>query len=241
MPFSACFRAVFYFKRVFYLKKNNIKKMTVTAVLCSLAYLCTFLLHFKVSFLTFDFKDAIITVISLMYGPLYGLFSSGLVAFIEFVTVSDTGVYGLIMNFLSSAAFSVTAGIIYKHKRNFSGAIFAIIGAVISVISVMLLANMFITPLYLAGKSVTRSEVFALIPTLLLPFNCVKAVMNAAITLIIYRPITDIFKRMSLIERNKDIPKNNTKSIILLLCSLLVILLAILVFVFYLDGSFSWI
>ena len=53
--------------------------------------------------LTFDFKDAILSINALLFGPLTGVVSAALVALVEFITVSDTGVYGLIMNFLSSA------------------------------------------------------------------------------------------------------------------------------------------
>ena len=86
-------------------QKTNLKKLSVTAMLCALAYICMFVLKFKVSFLSFDFKDAILTVIAFLYGPLYAVASSFLVAAIEFLSVSDTGVYGFIMNALSSAVF----------------------------------------------------------------------------------------------------------------------------------------
>ena len=225
----------FIFRGVF-MKKNQIKKLTVVAVLCAVAYLCTFVFHFKLQFLTFDFKDAVITVGSLMYGPIVGLVSAAVVAFIEFITVSDTGVYGLIMNFISSAVFSATAGVIYKYRRSFSGAIISIITAVITLTAAMMLANLFITPLYMG---VPRAEVAALIPKLLLPFNLIKAVMNAAITLIIYKPIATAFRSMSLIEPINQGQKGGLKSVILITVSLCVAAAAVLFFVFYLKGSFS--
>ena len=98
--------------------KTNIKKISVTAVLCALAYLCMFVFRFKVSFLTFDFKDAILAVISFLYGPIYGIVSALVVALTELISVSDTGVYGFIMNFLSSAAFAGVCGVFYKYKHN---------------------------------------------------------------------------------------------------------------------------
>jgi hypothetical protein len=42
---------------------------------------------------------------------------------------------------------------------------------------------------------VTQAEVVALIPTLLLPFNAVKAVLNAALTLCLYKPISTVLKK----------------------------------------------
>ena len=77
------------------------------ALLCALAYICEFVFRIKVSFLTFDAKDAIIAIGALAFGPVSGVAMSLVVALLELVTVSETGFYGFLMNFLSSAVFSV--------------------------------------------------------------------------------------------------------------------------------------
>ncbi len=214
--------------------KIDVKKLAVIGVLCAVAYLCTFLLHFKVMFLTFDFKDAIIAVAGLMYGPLAGLFSSFIVALTEFVTYSDTGVYGLIMNFLSSAAFSVVGGFIYKYRLTFSGAIFSGVASVFSVVAVMMLANLFITPLFLQQP---REAIIDLMPTVLLPFNLIKSVINASLTLLIYKPVTKAFGRLGLTERKQQRVGSGLRTVILTLCCLVVAAISVLTFIFVLNGS----
>ena len=213
---------------------SNIKRITVIAVLCAIAYLVSFIFPFKVSFLTFDLKDAIIAISALMYGPIAGLVSSMIVPFLEFITTSETGIYGFIMNFLSSAAFSVTAGIIYKYRRSFSGAILSMCASVLAVTAIMLLANLFITPYYMG---VERGMVVELIPSLLLPFNLIKSVINASLTLLIYKPITAAFGRMGMIERKTFSKENSLRSILLVLGCLAVAAAAVVVFVLYLGGT----
>ena len=213
---------------------NNIKRITVIAVLCAIAYLVSFIFPFKVSFLTFDLKDAIIAISALMYGPIAVLVSSVIVPFLEFITTSETGIYGFIMNFLSSAAFSVTAGIIYKYRRSFSGAILSMCASVLAVTAIMLLANLFITPYYMG---VERGMVVELIPSLLLPFNLIKSVINASLTLLIYKPITAAFGRMGMIERKTFSKENSLRSILLVLGCLAVAAAAVVVFVLYLGGT----
>lgn len=213
---------------------SNIKRITVIAVLCAIAYLVSFIFPFKVSFLTFDLKDAIIAISALMYGPIAGLVSSVIVPFLEFITTSETGIYGFIMNFLSSAAFSVTAGIIYKYRRSFSGAILSMCASVLAVTAIMLLANLFITPYYMG---VERGMVVELIPSLLLPFNLIKSVINASLTLLIYKPITAAFGRMGMIERKTFSKENSLRSILLVLGCLAVAAAAVVVFVLYLGGT----
>lgn len=213
---------------------KNIKKMTVLAMLCAIAFLVSLVFPFKVSFLTFDLKDAIITISALMYGPIAGLICSVVVPFIEFITTSDTGIYGLIMNFLSSASLSVTAGFVYKYRRSFSGAILAMVSAVFAVVAVMLLANLFVTPYYMG---VERSMVVELIPSLLLPFNVIKSIVNASLTMLLYKPMTSAFGRLNLIERKTFDKSQGLRSILLMLCCVAVAAVAIVVFVLYLGGT----
>lgn len=203
-------------------------------MLCALAYICMFVFKFKVSFLTFDVKDAILAVIAFLYGPLYGVISSVLVATLEFVSVSDTGIYGLIMNALSSCTFTAVCGIFYKYRRTLTGAIFGAVSAVLAMTAVMLVANILITPFYMG---VGRSDVAALIPTLLLPFNLAKGVVNAAATMIIYKPITSALKRFGLSQSGAN--KTDKKTfIILAILATVIFAAAVCVVLFVLNGTF---
>ncbi|MBO5321017.1 MAG: ECF transporter S component [Clostridia bacterium] len=219
------------------MQKNNVKKISVTALFCAIAFLMTFVFRFKVGFLTFDLKDAVISVISLLYGPIYGVASAGVVAVLELLSVSDTGLYGLIMNFISSATFAIACGSVYKFKRSFSGAIIAVVVSVISVTAIMMVANIFITPYYMG---VETAEIIALIPTMLFPFNLCKSIVNAASLLIIYKPITNALKKTGLVVANKTNYKFSKKSVILFVVSLAVLALAVCFIIFKMGGSFSF-
>lgn len=227
-----------HFLWVVVMRKEKLIKSTVTGVFCALAFILTVVLRFKVSFLSFDLKDTVIAVISLMYGPLYGVASAGIVALLEFLSVSDTGVYGLIMNFASSATFAFVAGIIYKNKRNFKGAILSVFFSVISVVVVMMLANILITPYYMG---VTAKTVIGLIPTLLLPFNLCKAIINAAATVVIYKPIRNILRKSGIeSESANNSEKNLKKNIIVCVIALLFIVATVIVLVNVLGGKIEF-
>jgi len=230
---------LYYTARVFFvgviMRKEKLIKSSVTGVFCAFAFILTLVLRFKVGFLSFDLKDTVIAVVSLMYGPIYGVASAGIVALLEFISVSDTGVYGLIMNFLSSATFALLAGSIYKHNRTFKGAILAVVFSVISVVAVMMLANIIVTPYYMG---VSAKEVIVLIPTLLLPFNFCKALINAAATVIIYKPVRNILRKSG-IEGEKE-SKSKTdlkKNIIVCVVGLLLIAITVLVLIYALHGE----
>ena len=211
------------------MKKIEIKKLSVTAMLTATAFLVTFLTSmFKVGgFLSLDLKDAVISVVSLLYGPIYGLASVLTVSLVEFITISTTGIYGLVMNILSSGTFALTCGLIYKYRRNFTGAVLASGVTVVTVTSVMLIANIFITPLYF---QMPRQAVLDMLPTLLLPFNLFKSVMNASITLLVYKPFTTALRKARLVSGVENANyKFGVRSVVLLIVSLLLLACAVCV------------
>jgi len=218
-------------------KKDGLRRLATTAMLSALAYAATLLFHFEVMFLTLDLKDAVIAIASLLYGPLYGFGSALLVALIEFISISDTGAYGLIMNVLSSGAFALTVGAVYKARRKFSGAIAAAGAAVITVTAVMLLANLFITPYYMG---VERSAVIQLLPTLLLPFNLSKGILNAAFMLLLYKPVITALRRARLVPRSSGEYRFGLKSVLLIVISFVIVIAAILFILLYLGGSIEF-
>lgn len=219
------------------MKREQLQKICVTAMFCTLAFLMTFVFRFKVDFLTFDLKDAILSIVAMLYGPIYGLVSAALVAFLEFLSFSDTGFYGLIMNFISSGTFAFVCGIFYKYKRNFFGAIFAAVLAAFTTTGVMMVVNIFITPLF---KGVPTQVVIQMLPTLFLPFNLVKTVINASSLLIIYKPFTTALKKAKIIKSGDVSYKFSYKSLILTIVAFSVIVAMIIYILCYMNGEFLW-
>lgn len=211
------------------MKKIETKKIAVSAMLTAVAFLVTFCTAmFKVGgFLSLDLKDAVLSIIALLYGPVYGFISVLVVSLIEFVTISSTGLYGLVMNILSSGTFALVVGFVYRYKRSFSGAIIASALTVVSVTAVMLLANIFITPLYF---QMPRQAVIEMLPTLLLPFNLSKSLLNASLMLLVYKPFTSALRKTGLVKTCDNVSyKFNEKSIILTVVSLVLIIIAVVV------------
>ena len=204
----------------------DVKRFVGMAMFAALAYGVTFVFRIPVQFLTFDAKDAVLTIASFIYGPFAALIMSLIPALIEFITISSTGFWGFFMNFASSACFSFVAAVIYKYRRSFNGAIVALYSAVLATTALMMPLNILITPVFM---DVPRSVVVDLIPTLLLPFNFAKALMNAAIAMLLYKPVTIAMKRARLISGVNT--KFNKQSVIMIIIGALTLAAAITVFV----------
>jgi riboflavin transporter FmnP len=187
--------------------KTNIKKIVVLGMFAALAYVVHFV-HIPIMFLNLDFKDIIITVAGLYFGPLSGILLAFVVPLLELLTVGETGIYGFIMNVISSLTFVGVSSMIYRFKKTFVGAIVGLVCGALSMTAVMMVANLLITPYYMHADTETVAK---LIPTVLLPFNAIKGILNAALTLCLYKPMTRMIKALGFgkIENNTYGAKEN--------------------------------
>ncbi len=215
----------------------DIKKMTALAMFAAIAFLSSVVFKINVQFLTFDAKDAVIALCGLIYGPASAFCVAVTAAFVEMITVSQTGWYGFLMNFLSSAAFACTVSAVYAKKRTLAGAGLGLVMSVIMMVAVMITANLLITPLYMKAP---RSVVIELIPSLLLPFNITKGALNAALTLLLYKPISRALKYLNILPKKENSPTNSTVGLLVTIIAILAIALVAAVFMLVLDGTVSW-
>lgn len=174
------------------------KQLVTLAMLSAIAYAVMFMSKALPSvngFLDFDFKDVIICVGGFIYGPLAAALMSILVAFIELVTISSTGLWGFLMNCLATCAFCCTACYVYKKRHTQRGAVLGLALGVVCLVVVMLMWNFLITPIY---TGYPREVVTAMLLPVFLPFNLAKGGMNMAVTLLLYKPIVTALRRAKL-------------------------------------------
>jgi len=182
--------------------------IAVIAMFTALAYVSVIIakpIPNVAGFLSYEPKDAIIVIAGLLISPLASALISLLVSFIEMITISTTGPYGLIMNVLSTCAFAVPAAWIYHKNRTKKGAVIGLATGVICMVICMLLWNYIITPLYM---KVDRSVVAGMMLSVFLPFNLIKGGINAGITLLLYKPIVSALRSAKLVEAS---PAGNEK------------------------------
>lgn len=214
---------------------ERIKKLTGIAMFVALAYVTMFVFRIKVAgFLTFDVKDAIITVGAISFGPLSGILISLCVALLE-MPQSETEFYGFLMNFLSSATFSVTTSLLYRKGKGIIGALLALFSSILVLVATMVLANLFITPHFMGQP---REVVIALLPGVLIPFNAIKGMANASLTMALYKPLSQALSRSGLLPK-KEKPYTLTASTVSVLVGSLLVIAACLILYFTLfDGFF---
>ena len=223
--------AHFLLNEVFSMKKKfTTKELTTLAMITAIAYVLVNVVRIPVVlFLKYEPKDVIITIGGFLMGPSAVLISSGVVALIEMFTISDTGIIGCIMNFLSTCSFAFVAAAIYKKNHTMKGAIAGLAAGTVFMVSAMMLWNYLITPLYMTGTS--RSDIAGMLLPVFLPFNLLKAGLNTSITLLLYKPLVNGLRRAGLVTASIS-PANGTgkkKTGVLIFAGVLLIVCILLV------------
>lgn len=213
---------------------KSTKKMILLAMFSAIAYVVMLVGRLPlipgVEFLKYDPKDIVLVISGFIFGPLSCFIVTAIVSLIEMLTASETGIIGLLMNILSSAAFACTAAFIYKKYHTLGGAIGGLIAGTISMTAIMIAWNYIVTPFYMG---VPREQVAAMLIPTFLPFNLLKAIINTTITLIIYKPITKALRMARVIGRETKAQKSKL-NIAEILVSAMILVTCILV-VYYIN------
>lgn len=181
-------------------KSFDVKKMVTLAMFAAMAYVIMVFGRIPmVMFLKYDPKDIVIAISGFLYGPLAALMISLVVSLVEMFTVSSEGLIGFIMNVLSTCSFVCTAALIYKKKPSLKSAVVGLIAGALFMTAMMMLWNYFITPLYM---KVPRETVAGMLVPVFLPFNLVKSGLNAAFTMLLYKPVVQLLRKTRLVPES---------------------------------------
>ena len=185
------------------LRKIDAKKLAVLAMLTALAYVVMWISKILPSvndFLDFDFKHVVICIGGFIYGPVSAGLITVVVCFIEMITISGTGPWGCLMNIIGTASFCCTACYVYKKNHTMKGAVIGLSLGVIVMTALMLLWNYLVTPIY---QGMPRSAIADMLVPVFLPFNLVKGGMNAAATLLLYKPVVGALRHARLVPESE--------------------------------------
>ena len=178
-------------------RSEKLRKMVLMAVLVAVAFTIVSLVRIPVVlFLKYEPKDVIITIGGFLLGPMASFIISAVVSLVEMVSISDTGPIGCLMNLISTCSFSCVAALVYKKKHSINGAVIGLLAGSVSMVACMLLWNWLISPLYMG---VTREAIEGMLLPVFLPFNTLKAGLNSALILALYKPLTTALRKTKLL------------------------------------------
>lgn len=172
--------------------KNSTAKIARLAMMTAVSVVLLLIVRIPfppAPFLVYDPADVPIYITAFAYGPAEGLIVTLVVCLLQAFGLGGDGLYGFLMHFVATGIVAVAIGLIYRHNKTKKTAIKAlVVGVVISVI-VMCIMNLIVTPAYMGAP---REAVLAMIPTVIIPFNLLKAGINSLITFLLYKRISGL-------------------------------------------------
>ncbi|MBE6027808.1 MAG: ECF transporter S component [Clostridiales bacterium] len=142
-------------------------------------------------FLVYDPADVPIYITAFAFGPIEGLLVTLVVCLIQAFGLGGDGLYGFVMHFVATGIVAVVIGMMYKNNKTKKTAIKALVVGVVIAVVVMCFMNLLVTPVYMGAP---RSAVVAMLPTVIIPFNLLKAGINALLTFLLYKRISGLLR-----------------------------------------------
>ena len=244
-------------------KKNyfNATRIAVIALFSTLSGLL-YILNFPIaaafpSFLELNFSDIPALIGTFALGPLSGAIIVVMKVLIKLVVKSTSTMFvGDLADIVIGIAFVVPAGLLYKHKRTFKGALIGMgVGTLCSVAFAVLFNRVALVPLYVqlyfGGKweplvgmmtplfpSCTKETFYNFyLWVSVLPFNMMRCLIAAVGTLLVYKRISVAINRLS--ERltpkgeGSDAREKRNTLIAVLICAFVVLLLILFTLLHY--------
>ena len=157
-------------------------------------------------FIKMDFSELPALIVAFAYGPVAGA-AVCLIKNLVHLMNTQTGGVGELVNFVLGAVFVATAGGLYQKKHTKTGALIgALFGAVAMAVCSLPLNYYIIYPIYenFMPLEAILAAYRAILPTIKnlwqcllifnLPFTFFKGLCSAAITFLIYKPLSPILK-----------------------------------------------
>ena len=170
--------------------KWDTRQLVTMALMCAIGVLLSFVefpLLPGVTWLKYDASAMPAMVCGFAFGPAAGLAVGVVGAVIHGILMADFS--GAVMNILVVAGFILPAALVYRRSRTFTGGVVGLVLSAITATVMAILGNLVITPMWLG---VPLDAVVAMILPILTPFNLIKAGINAVLTLIVYKSISNL-------------------------------------------------
>ena len=170
-----------------------VKKIVMIAMLSAISVILLMIPFLRMPllpaapFLEYDAMDIPILVGGFLFGPVVGIAITAISALIQGATVSSgSGIYGIIMHFIATGAFVFISSLVYRKMKSTKGLVLGLIVGVIAMVLIMIPSNLLVTPLFMGTP---REVVLGMILPVIIPFNLLKASINAVAVFALFKVI----------------------------------------------------
>ena len=147
------------------------------------------------AWLKYDLGDIPILLTAIVAGPVPALVALFITTLIELVTVSDGGIWGMLMHFLATGSMALVLHAVYRRKPTNGGLIAGLALAAVTLVALMIPMNFLITPLFIPALS--PRDVLPMVLPILLPFNLLKGLLHGLIVFGLFKATAPAWNKVS--------------------------------------------
>ncbi len=205
-------------KEVF--NSKNIAGMAVFAALSFVVYLIEIPIFAgtPASFLELDLSNVLVMLAGFMYGALPA-FMVAVIKEVLHIAVGSTGGIGELANVIITTAYLLLPSIVYNYKKGIKTVIITLLLACVIQTGISLVVNKYINFPFFTGSApfiVTEesTNLFNILWGYVLIFNLIKSVAISIVTILLYKKVSFLFKKISLQKVESKVYNKNMDSII---------------------------
>lgn len=171
----------------------KLRKLAIMSVLVALSAVLSLLVKVPfppAPFLVYEPGDIPIIIGGFLFGPLAALAMTVTISILMGFVVPSGGVFGVIMHIIATGLLTVVPAMVYKGTRK-SGYIGLVLGT-LSMSFIMPILNVWLNPIF---YGMPREAVISLLVPAIIPFNFLKASVNASLTAVLFPRLASWWER----------------------------------------------
>ena len=169
----------------------DVRELVTLAIFCAMGMALSFIqipIFPPAPWLQYDPSGIVTLTAALMFGPGAGV----VVQIISWLPKLIMSPLGTLLTLVAMTGMVLVVGLIYKKMHSIQGAVVSLVVGAVVFIVLAIAMNFVITPLY-TGASI--EAVMAMVLPILIPFNLIKCAINVAVTLLVYKPVSNLIKK----------------------------------------------
>ncbi len=183
---------------------KNISGMAVMSALAFIIYLIEIPIFAgtPASFLELDLSNVFVMLSGFMYGPIGAIIVTVIKEAIH-ISVGSTGGIGELANVIITTSYVLLPSIVYYYKKGIKTVKITLIGACVIQTGISVFVNRYINfPFFTGSMPFVRTPIseglFASLWVYVLIFNAIKSVVISALTILLYKKVSYLFKKINL-------------------------------------------
>lgn len=178
------------------MSSKHLIRLCQASCLAAVALVLVYFVHFPLipaaPFLEYDMADIPVLLVTVLFGPLWGLSVLTVVSVVQAFLLGGNGWVGAVMHIVSSGVLVLIVGAFTRRSvRPLRLAIGLVLGT-LAMAAVMVPMNLTLTVYFLGTP---RAAVVQMLLPAILPFNLLKAGINSAVTAAVYVALRPLLRR----------------------------------------------